>query len=80
MTTEFSDSPEVTKMKRHTKLLALVGSVLALGLIPVVGAATADAGTRHDAIQPVVIDPISLAGRLESADGILFQKWHINIQ
>jgi hypothetical protein len=53
MTTELHVPPEVTKMKRHSKLLAVVGSVLALGLIPVVGAATADAGTRHDAIKPV---------------------------
>jgi len=40
-------------MKRHSKLLAVCGSVLALGLIPLVGATAADAGTRHDAIEPV---------------------------
>jgi hypothetical protein len=43
-------------MKRHSKLLAVVGSVLALGLIPAVGAnaASADAGPRHDALKPVI--------------------------
>ena len=40
-------------MKKHSKRLAAVGSVLALGLIPVVTASAADAGTRHDAIKPV---------------------------
>jgi hypothetical protein len=39
-------------MKRHSKLLAVVGTVLALAMIPAVTAAAA--GPRHDALEPVI--------------------------
>jgi hypothetical protein len=42
-----------THMKRHSKLLAAVGSVVAIGLFGGVTAMAAAAGTRHDAIEPV---------------------------
>jgi hypothetical protein len=41
-------------MKRRSKLLAFVGSVLAVGLLSGVTAAAADAGPRHDALEPVI--------------------------
>jgi hypothetical protein len=41
-------------MKRRSKLLAVAGSVLALGMISGITAAGADAGPRHDALKPVI--------------------------
>jgi hypothetical protein len=40
-------------MRRHVKVLAVVSSVLALGTLSVVTAASATAGPRHDALVPV---------------------------
>ena len=41
-------------MKRHSKLLAVVGSVLALGTLSTFTATAAEAGARHDALTPVI--------------------------
>jgi hypothetical protein len=41
-------------MKRRSKLLAVAGSVLALGMISGITASAADAGPRHDALEPLI--------------------------